>query len=65
MMLDTDEIIIINWFDKEDLEGVIGKTISQEEYDQFRIWLKHSSMYDEGSEMIREFYGVYVADHGE
>lgn len=63
MMLDTDKIIVINWFDKEDLEGVLDKKISQEEYDQFRVWLGKTGMYDEGSVMIREYYGNYVDDH--
>jgi len=59
MMLDTNKIIVINWFDRETLGTVVDEEISQEEYNEFKKWLDDSIMADEGSEMIREYYGAW------
>ena len=55
----SDTIIVCNWFERDDLEGVIGKKISESRYQEFREWLLDSSMQDECSEMVREFYDVF------
>jgi len=58
-MLDTDKIIVPNWFEKEHIEMIAGLdegAMSNDDFNDFRIWLNDSGFADDISERIGPYY---------
>ena len=62
MQIDTNEIIVPNWFDKEDLESVLDREMTQERYNDFKRWIENSSIDDQLSDWIRECWYHYCKE---
>jgi len=56
------DVLIANFYDIEDLEGVLGENISEKKYRAIvRQWNKNG-WFDAVNEMIRQWYRVYKGD---
>jgi len=56
VMINTDNTIVINWFDQRSLSEVVGEEISKKEFEEFKEWLEDSELASDGSDLIREYY---------
>ena len=56
MIINTVEIIVPNWFDKEDIESIINKKITDEKFSLFKAHINNSYLMDYLSEAMRDQY---------
>ncbi len=62
-MLDTDKVIVPNWFNKENIEmmaGVRAGIMHIDEFNELKDWINDGSMPDEVSGLMEEYLGSWV-----
>lgn len=55
MKLDTDKTIVPNWFDKEHIEDMIGRKISDKKYNTIKENINNSDIPDTISQIIKDY----------
>jgi hypothetical protein len=43
MLIDTDKVVVLNWYDKETLEVILDEALSEEKYQAFRKFVAEDS----------------------
>ncbi len=64
MKIDSDKIIIANWFDRDDLQALVGAKINQETYNQFKSWIDDSNLCNEVSNIVYEYWIEWLHQKG-
>jgi len=59
MNINTDVTLVPNWFDREDLEDVIGSEVTDGEFKQFKTFIEKSDMPNEISWMIKDMWQIF------
>lgn len=54
-------VLVANWFDKEDIETLIDRTLTDEEFKDILINIgDDTSLFDDVSELVRECVKTYL-----
>ena len=56
MNLDTDKVIIPNWYEKEVLEMVVDTSITRKKFNEFKEWVDGTSLPDEITNMVTDLW---------
>ena len=56
MIIDTDKVIVPNWFELNDIESLMHTTLTNEQYQSLYLWVKDLDWDDEISQEMREIY---------
>lgn len=56
MLIDVNTTIIPNWFDREELNTLVGENVPAYEYAAFKKFIDDSDMPNTVSEMVRTAY---------
>jgi len=62
-IIDTDKIIVPNWFDKATLEDVVGESITDEMYEDFRSYIQYADIGENVSDEIRQNWMVWKKEN--
>lgn len=64
LMLLSDYILIGNWYDKKDLENVLGEELTDEKYNEIVKEWNDNGNHNEINEVIRTWYDNWFEDEG-